>query len=232
MLVKSVKGVFFDIGGTLNFNVVGHWLFPQITEALISLECIYCIPIKRFSAAYAKCTEFLSGSRCIKTLEEEFKLFVAFYTMLAGYLPELELTEEKIKLVAHDKVYNTENDVFYDDVHDTLKCLSENYRLGVISDSWPSCEQKLKAAGLYDFLSCVTLSCHLGVCKPDPKMFEHALGSIGLPAAQTVLIDDDRENLEGAQKLGIQPVLINTKSKKKDEDFLTINCVSEILEYL
>lgn len=229
---KSIKGIFFDIGETLNYNATTHWMFPQKTEGLINLESLNYIPIKRFNAAYKKCTSFLKKNHFVKTLDEEYECFKTFYTMLADYLPEFEFTKEKIKLIAYDKVYNVENDIFFDDVYDTFSCLSEKYKLGIISDSWPSCENKLKSANLYDFLSSVTLSCHLGVCKPDPKLFEHALELIGLPAEQTILIDDSKENLVRAKEFGMQPVLINTKSKKKDKDFLTIFSVSEILEYV
>lgn len=231
-LTKPIKGIFFDIGGTLNFNAADHWIFPKITEGLINLDGIYYIPITRFSTAYATCTGFLNSNNCIKTMEEEYELFITFYTMFSEYLPELELTEEKIKLIAHDKVYNTQNDIFFDDVYDTLKHLSKDYKLGIISNSWPSCEHKLKSADLYDFISCVTLSCHLGVFKPDPKMFEHAIESIGLPAGQTLLIDDEKKNLKAAEKFEMQTVLINTRNKNKDDNFATINHLSEILAYL
>jgi FMN phosphatase YigB (HAD superfamily) len=63
-------------------------------------------------------------------------------------------------------------------------------------------------------------------------MFEHALEHMGLPAQETVLIDDAKENLEAAKAFGIQAVWLNTKSEQKDESLLTINSLSEILEYL
>ncbi len=231
-LTKPINGIFFDIGGTLNYDATGYWMFPKKSESLINLDGIYYVPIKRFNTAYTKCSNYLKKDLPVNTMEEEYERYITFYTMLADYIPEFELTKEKIKLIAHDKVYNVENDIFFDDVPQALKTLSEKYKLGLISDSWPSCEYKLKSADLYGYFTAVSFSCHLGVYKPDARMFEHALDQMGFPANETILIDDARENLEAARAFGIQPVWLNTKSDNKDNSFLTINSISEILQYL
>lgn len=229
---KPIKGIFFDIGHTLIYPSTGHWMLPKITEDLIDINAIYKMSINEFSSCYQKCMDYLDDNRLIKTIDEECEQFITFYSMLAKFIPKLNLTKENIELIVHDKVFNTDNYIFHDDVYDTLSALKDNYKLGLISDTWPSMENLLKEAKLYDLFDSITFSCYLGVCKPNPKMYEHAIDLINIPAEQTIFIDDHKENLIGAQKLGIQPILINTKNKKKDADFLTIFSLSEIIDYL
>ncbi len=231
-LKKPIECIFFDIEGTLNYAPTGHWMFPSSTDNIINIECIYYVPISRFTDAYSTCKNYLEENHLISSMDEEYDRFVTFYKMLDKELPEFELTEDKIKSLAYEKVYNPENDVFFDDVHSTLTELSENYKLGILADSWPSSENVLKNAGLYDLFSHVTLSCHHGKYMPNTDMIEHALSTAGTDPNKTILIDDSKENLSVAKKYGIQPVWFNSKSSKDDDDFITIHTLSEILEYI
>ena len=47
------------------------------------------------------------------------------------------------------------------------------------------------------------VSCHLGVRKPDARIFELALARYGARAEDTFFVDDSAGNLEGARALGI-----------------------------
>lgn len=232
MLKKPIKGIFFDIGHTLFHPSTGHWMFPKISENLLDINGIYKMSIVEFSECYKKCIYELNNNRFVSNVNEECEQFRKFYNTLSENVPELNLTNEKIDLIVQDRLNNPDNYIFYEDVHDTLAILKDNYKLGIISDTWPSTESLLKKEGLYDLFDSLTFSCYLGVSKPHPKMYEHALSNINLPAEQTIFIDDLKENLIGAKKLGIQPVLINKKSHKKDKDFPTIFNVAEIINYL
>ena len=64
-------------------------------------------------------------------------------------------------------------------------------------------------------------------------MYEHALKQMNLPPEQTIFIDDGVENLAGAQKCGIQPVLITAKPNSENSDrYPSIKKLSELLEIL
>jgi FMN phosphatase YigB (HAD superfamily) len=64
-------------------------------------------------------------------------------------------------------------------------------------------------------------------------MYHHALEQMKLPSEQTVFIDDGVENLEGAEKCGIQPVLIAAGPNAEYSDkYPIINKLSELLEIL
>lgn len=79
-----------------------------------------------------------------------------------------------------------------------LKTLSETHKLGSISDTWPSIGAQLEHIGISRYLSFCTFSCFVGVFKPDKRMYLDALNKCGVPAGETVFIDDDVRNLDGA----------------------------------
>jgi putative hydrolase of the HAD superfamily len=49
-------------------------------------------------------------------------------------------------------------------------------------------------------------SFHLRLYKPDPAIFEFVLKDSGLIAKETLFIDDNRENVEAAKRIGLQGI--------------------------
>ena len=56
-----------------------------------------------------------------------------------------------------------------------------------------------------------------GVAKPEPAIFRRLLDRFGLTPNTTLMIDDARENLETASKLGIQTVLFRSSRDLRGE---------------
>lgn len=50
------------------------------------------------------------------------------------------------------------------------------------------------------------ISCRLNFCKPEPQIYEHALNTYALSAAQTVFIDDVDVNIDAAAKTGMRTI--------------------------
>ena len=228
-LCAPVKGIFFDYGWTLFYHPCEFWWFPK--------ECIDPhlfdeIPDDKRDAAFHKALRYLDDNHLILTVEEEIEQFKTVYSMISTDLPELALTEQKIDALA-DAWVSRAYDYFYDDTIPTLKALYGKYKLGIISDNWPSLKTKLKSSGADIYFSTITISSYLGTWKPDERMYLHALGQMNLPPEQTVFIDDGVENLEGAEKCGIQPVLITAKPDAESNDkYPSIKKLSELLELL
>ena len=134
-----------------------------------------------------------------------------------------------------EKVYQARHTYqLFEDSIPTLEALRGKYKLGVISDTWPSIVPVLEEFGLPGYFDTLTYSFEVGCFKPDPRMFADALGKMGLPPEQCVFIDDTAQNLVGAQKLGIQPVQIRKKpgADPCPEGMLSIDKISGILELL
>ena len=227
-LLKDKKGIFFDVGYTLDYPASGDWMFTKKFFELTGKKISEHRP-EEIHKAKNDGLEYLESNHLVRNVEEEYCQFVNFYSKISQSL-NLGLTQDEVNAVAYDRTYNMNNYIAYQDIKSVLKSLSMSYQLGIISDTWPSIEQQLQHLGVRDFFSTSTYSCSLGVFKPDKRMYTDALEKSGLQAEDTVFIDDSVTNLEGAAKLGITPILIAANPNSDvDSPFFKIRTLSELL---
>lgn len=232
-LHAPIKGIFFDLGWTLFTPTSGDWMYTKVGRKFFPKEAMAALPQEKHKAVLAECEEYLNTHHLLSTMEEEYGQFHRYFTVLAQAFPELGVSEKDIGEMMEDRMYNMENYALFPDTLPTLEALKGKYRLGVISDTWPSVNLVLDHFGLRKYFDCITFSYTLGVYKPHPRMYEDALAKMGLPPEQTVFIDDFTGNLEGAQAAGIQPVLIQAKPDPDDtEDMPKIKTIAGILDIL
>jgi putative hydrolase of the HAD superfamily len=82
-------------------------------------------------------------------------------------------------------------------------------RLVVVSNWDVSLHERLAELGIAGRVDGAVASAELGVAKPDPAIFAHALGLAGVPAGDAVHAGDSpREDVAGARAAGIAPVLV------------------------
>lgn len=60
--------------------------------------------------------------------------------------------------------------------------------------------------GLGEFAEDVVNTSRLGWAKPDPRVFEHAARSVGVPVERCLFVDDTWEHVESARELGMTAV--------------------------
>ena len=60
---------------------------------------------------------------------------------------------------------------------------ARGYRMGVISDTFPSLRLTLEAVGLDQYFDCFVCSDQVGVMKPEPLIYQTALNLLGVSAA-------------------------------------------------
>jgi len=104
-------------------------------------------------------------------------------------------------------------------------------KLGVVSNFDERLENVLKSLELYNFFDfVVSPSITEGYGKPDAKIFEKALEITSCKPSETVHIGDDLEmDYITSQKLGINPLLLDT-SKKQDKRYDKICSLDEIFD--
>jgi epoxide hydrolase-like predicted phosphatase len=73
-------------------------------------------------------------------------------------------------------------------------------RTGLLSNSWGN---DYPRDGWEEMFDVVVISGETGMRKPDPEIFVHTLALLGLPAAETVFVDDMRHNVDAAVRLGM-----------------------------
>ena len=96
---------------------------------------------------------------------------------------------------------------------DTVPALRDLRALGVrrvVVSNWDvSLHAVLARTGLRPLLSGAITSAEVGVAKPAPGIFRHALAIAGLPAGDVIHVGDTpHEDVDGARAAGIEPVFI------------------------
>ncbi len=227
-LLRDKKVIFFDVGYTLDAPASGDWMFTNRFLELAGERLK-----ARSEAAVLEAKEaglrYLAGNHLVTTVEAEEEQFFRYYSIISEAL-DLGLTEAQAREAGRDRARNMANYVPYPGIGEVLETLSRTHRLGIISDTWPSIEGQLEYIGVSRYLSFATYSCFLGTFKPDPRMYLDALGKAGVPAGETVFIDDSVRNLEGAAALGITPVLIAANPASDVEtEYLKIRDLWELI---
>ena len=226
--MKTNKGIFFDIGYTLCYPVSNDWRLTKKFFSCIDMDVFNKLSGSKIEYALNSSKKFLDKHHLLWTLEEEYEQNIKAYRIIADCLPELGLTINMIKEIAYDRTYNMGNYCFYDGIKELFQMLSTNYKIGIISDTWPSADNMLRSAAIYDYIDTFTYSCNLGVCKPNTVMFADAIEKMGLAPHDTVFIDDLEENLEAAIAFGINPIMILTHTNKSENKYPSINELSEV----
>lgn len=228
-IIKDKKFIFLDVGYTLDRPISGDWqftnMFNEYTKNIIN-KCNE----NEITKARQKGIKYFKEHHLVSSIEEEMEVYRKYYEIVSSEL-NLDLTSEKIDNVVKDICFNMDNYAIYPGVKETLEELSKHYKLGIISDTWPSIKNQLNHFDIYKYFTTYTYSYELGVFKPDPKLFIDALSKCGYDARDTVFIDDQEGNIAGAEKFGITPILIAAnKASDIETKYLKIYSIEDLLK--
>jgi epoxide hydrolase-like predicted phosphatase len=84
------------------------------------------------------------------------------------------------------------------------KARSAGVRTCLLSNSWGS--EWYDRTDFGELFDGVVISCEVGMRKPEPEIFRHAAGLIGLPASACVFVDDVEANITAAEACGMTGV--------------------------
>lgn len=205
--MTKIRGVFFDLGWTLEKPHSGDWMFTDYFWMCMpaGLKPLYRTAQWLEAEDKAADAAFRDPGKILTMEQEEalFRVFFRAFTERIGFPADAETCDR----MAREHVWNFANYVWLPDMETTVRRLHrDGCRVGIISDTWPSSHPYLKFAGVEDLFDTITFSCDLGVMKPDPLMYEDALRQMQLPGSECVFVDDLPKNLLKAQEYGIHPV--------------------------
>jgi putative hydrolase of the HAD superfamily len=95
-----------------------------------------------------------------------------------------------------------------------LRVLRRRYILALISnfDHPPHVRKVLSRCGLAQAFDTIVVSAEEGTKKPDPRIFQIALERTGLDPREVVHIGDTDEDIQGASRAAIRPILIRREN--------------------
>ena len=204
-MVMKVKAVFLDFGGTLAYGGIDWDEYHRAVRVLLA-SLGYDIEQRRLKKAIGASLKELRRHRA-KGLEKAHEETYGAVLRRVG-IP----ADEDILQRIHDTFKKHYISTFYPRTEETLKKLAENYKLALISNTMSDQPREmLEETGLDSLFETIICSRDLGVRKPNPAIFKHALDEMGVLPGETVHVGDSVEaDMEGASASGITPVWIRT----------------------
>jgi len=124
-----------------------------------------------------------------------------------------EIKDDKIAIDANEYYleHSPRKTNLFDHAHDTLDYLKAKYKLFIITNGFQEIQTiKMQESKLDHYFEDVITSEMVGVRKPDPKIFAHALECGNGKAENSVMIGDDADvDVIGAQDCGMKGVFFN-----------------------
>ena len=80
--------------------------------------------------------------------------------------------------------------------------------VGVVSNTGWDIRSVIRAAGVADCIDEFTLSCEIGLVKPDPAIFALACATLAADPAETLMVGDDPRADSGAVAAGLRALLL------------------------
>lgn len=181
----SIKAVFFDLGGVI---VRTEFQAPrqQLAERL-GLEYDDLVKIVFDSDSGIKATIGEMSS------EEHWNSVLKRLKRPASDLPAI-----RDEFFAGDIVDRT--------LVDFIRSLRGKYKTGLISNAWGDLRDFIVREKFDDAFDKMIISAEVGAAKPEPKIFQIALGQFGVSPGEAVFVDDFLINIEGCEKVGIKGI--------------------------
>lgn len=99
-----------------------------------------------------------------------------------------------------------------------LKTLALTYPVALLSNL--NIDMKtaiINRLGIDKYFQSMIFSNDVGLLKPQPEIYLLTLQKLGLPAAETLFIDDTLEYITAAQKLGLNTILFTSEKELREE---------------
>ncbi len=87
-----------------------------------------------------------------------------------------------------------------------IRSLRPRCKTGLISNAWDGLRPYLEREKFADAFDALTISAEVGVMKPDPAIFQHALDQLGVRPKEAVFVDDFPENIAGCEAIGMHGI--------------------------
>jgi len=204
------KGVFFDLYGTLIIygDMVRAWedWMSAIHECLIKYG---------FDDSKDFLSNKMNGFFERPLLKRDIELTI-YENRIQNLTSELGLTlnKEEINETCLSGLHAWHEYVCLDpDAIPVLKILKKTRKIALISnfDYPPHVYSLLSDLGLKHCFESIVISGEIGIKKPDPRIFLHALNDTGLKPEEVVFVGDSPEDVQGAHAAAVYPILIQRK---------------------
>lgn len=225
----NINHIFFDLDHTL-------WDFE--TNSDIAFETIF-----KKHKVNANIQKFLNYYRPIN--ENYWKLYreekISKSDLRYGRLKDafdkinFMVDDALIEVLAVDYIEHLPlNNFLFEGAFEILEHLKPNYKLHIITNGFNEVQyKKIKNAGLQNYFDKIITSEEVGVKKPNPIIFEHALKETKAVASESIMIGDNWEaDIMGAKNVGFDVIYCNFQGQPVSSNIKSVKSLLEIKQYL
>ena len=195
-LQMGIKAIFFDLGGVL--------LRTENRSIRQALGAEFGMTYDQIDAFVFDC-ESAKLATIGKMTEDEHWLDVTRRLNLpATEMPRLR-----------DSFF--EGDVL--DLHlvNFLRQARKSMKTGLISNAWSGLRPWIYQAKFDDAFDNIVISAEAGWAKPDARIYEYAMASLGVTPTESIFVDDVQKNIDGANILGMHGILFKDTPSTLEE---------------
>ena len=192
----TLKAVFFDLGG-----VIVRTEFQSPREHLA----------ERVGLTYEELVQIVFESKSSREAsigriseDDHWK-----YVVRALHLPLKE------REAVHKEFFD--GDIIDRELIAFIRSLRPRCKTGLISNAWDGLRPYLEREKFADAFDALTISAELGVMKPDPAIFQHALDQLGVKPKEAVFVDDFPENVAGCEAIGMRGIHFKSEEQMMKE---------------
>jgi len=235
--MPQVNTIFFDFDRTLRFSIINweDYAADYLDSIGYSSTRENRWNSRRWTYHYF-CSEEFTEDRSAGFSDDAFwELFNRKFVerLLEDKITAKKLAPDLLRLI-NEEYFTKDWDYVPEDGIATLKTLKNSgYQLGIITNRQSCISDELEKLALTKFFPHVVVSGQVGVQKPDPAIFHHAISLAGCDAENCVYIGDNYfADVIGARNAGIQPILIDPDGFFPEADCPVIQKLSELLPLL
>ena len=159
----------------------------------------------------------LNGWQAFKTKHAEdkaeqwqaiFELGKKVDTRLADYSDLIELIAATTGETENTVRYQLEHTVVNEELLQYIEqTIAPRFSVGILSNASSDVVTHLFTSAQQALFSVIILSHHVGLAKPDPRMYELVTEKLGISPEECLYVDDQERHITGAREVGMQTLL-------------------------
>lgn len=221
-----VKGIIFDVNGTLSDINTNEWHDDvyRVISNLLSYQGISLDPsvVKDLYFRIMKEQRAATGER-----HPEFDVVGIFREIVKQHSTDFthglqnKKLEQLPRLLA--ETYRAASRFrlqLYPGVDETLRQLHPKYHLAVVTDAQSAYAiPEMDAVGLSGYFDPIIVSGDFGYRKPDRRLFQAALDAMKMQASEVLFVGNDMyRDVHGAQKVGMKTVFFKSNQGTQEKE--------------
>lgn len=229
MKIKNITDVFFDLDHTLwDFEKNSALTFEKIFEInKIDIE------VDKFLEQYIPINfNYWKLYREDKVSKEDLR----FGRLNEAFLAlQLDINRDIVFKLSDDYIeYLSSFNYLFDNTLEVLDYLKERYNLHIITNGFHEVQnRKMDKSNILHYFETVTNSETVGVKKPNPKIFNHALSIAKTKPETSVMIGDSFEaDILGAKNIGMDVIFFDINNITLEDDTKQVNNLLSLKRYL